>query len=112
MRLLRKRVWFWLLILMSSIIAAALWMSWPKEPLLGRITRIHEGMTLQEIEAILGPPNIAGTPHCKSWRDEHTVVSIYFDGAAQSISVADICEEEKPPGVLDRVRGWLTKVGM
>jgi hypothetical protein len=69
-------------------------------------------MTLREIEAMLGPPNAAWTPHGKSWRDEHTVVSIYFDGAAQSISVADICEEEEPPGVLDRVRAWLSKVGM
>ena len=112
MAALVKRRWIWALIALLSISVTGLCMSWPKEPLLARLSRIHEGMTLQQVEAILGPANTAWTPHCRTWRDEHAVVSIYFDNVATSISVAEVFEVKKPPGVLERMQGWLHRFGM
>jgi hypothetical protein len=68
---MRRRKLRWVAGLTLAVLATGLLVAWPRSAPLTRENyyRVEKGMTLAEVEAILGPPNLAGAKAAK-WCDD------------------------------------------
>jgi hypothetical protein len=132
---MRKRTRVLVLILLTAAVgllacAGWWWLTTPRHRIgLNSCSQIRQGMTQEEVEAILGVPpgNYAtreelrlmgglqmGRPangehgHYAEWASDELVIWVYFgpDGAAQLVGITDI-GGRPPESLLERMRRWL-----
>ncbi len=96
--------------------ASAVWVWQPWNPVNPwNACRIIEGMPVNQVEAILGPPTLSNRSEVKregdpgmwtaDWFGEDSVISVTFDGKDQVVGT-DFLNLD-PPSLRQRVRKWL-----
>ena len=83
-----------------------LWVTNPPRVTLDNCRRLRQGMSVRDVEALLGEPNeVNKYAHCtfRVWRSEEAEIAVIFDTADQVWYRPSFWEHS----FLDRIRRWL-----
>jgi hypothetical protein len=109
-----------LVLLVATVpLAVAAWLLWPPTAITPKnAERIRPGMTLAEVEAILGGPardeapkqpplvNIQSVRPDREWNSDQVSVCVFLDAAGR-VRECRAFLVPRPPGPVDRLRRWL-----